>query len=46
MGYLFRINKGATGTKSTIVDWSNTPRSTYDHGFVNKIDDSTTTQAK
>ena len=44
MGYLFRINKGATGTKSTIVDWSNTPRSTYDHGFVNKIEDSTTTQ--
>ena len=44
MGYLFRINKGATGTNSTIVDWSNTPRSTYDHGFVNKIEDSTTTQ--
>lgn len=46
MGYLFRINKGATGTKSTIVDWSNTPRSTYDHGFVNKIEDSTTTQSE
>lgn len=46
MGYLFRINKGATGTNSTIVDWSNTPRSTYDHGFVNKIEDSTTTQSE
>lgn len=44
MGYLFRINKGATGTNNTIVDWSNSPRSTYDHGFVSKIEDSTTTQ--
>ena len=44
MGHLFRINKGATGTNSTIVDWSNSPRSTYDHGFVDKIEDSTTTQ--
>ena len=44
MGYLFRINKGATGTNNTIVDWSNSPRSTYDHGFVSKIEDSTTMQ--
>lgn len=44
MGYLFRINKGATGTNNTIVDWSNSPRSTYDRGFVSKIKDSTTTQ--
>lgn len=44
MGYLFRINKGATGTKSTIVDWSNSPHCTYDHGFVSKIKDTTTTQ--
>lgn len=44
MGYLFRINKKATGTNNTIVDWSNTPHSTYDHGFVTKIEDTTTTQ--
>lgn len=44
MGYLFRINKGATGTNNTIVDWSNTTRSPYDHGVVDKIGDSTTTQ--
>lgn len=44
MGYLFRINKGATGTNHTIVDWSNSPRSTYNHGFVSMIKDSTTTQ--
>lgn len=46
MGYIFRINKGETGTKSTIVDWSNTTRSTYDYGFVNRIKDSTTTQSE
>lgn len=46
MGYLFRINKVATGTNNTIVDWSNTPRSTYDYGFVNRIEDSTTTQSE
>ena len=46
MGHLFRINKGATGTNSTIVDWSNTPRSTYDHGFVDRIEDTTTTQSE
>ena len=44
MGHIFRINKGATGTTSTIVDWSISARSTYDHGFVDKIQDSTTTQ--
>lgn len=44
MGYLFRINKGDSSATSTIVDWSNTPRSTYDRGFVNNIKDSTTTQ--
>lgn len=44
MGYLFRINKGVAGTNSTIVDWSKTQRSVYDHGFVDKIEDSTTTQ--
>lgn len=44
MGYLFRINKGDTNSGSTIVDWSNNINSTYDHGFVNKIKDTTTIQ--
>ena len=44
MPHIFRINKKDGSSKSTIVDWSSTPRSTYDHGYVDKIEDSTTTQ--
>ncbi len=44
MGYIFRINKTKGASKTTIVDWSNTPNSTYHHGFVDKIPDTTTTQ--
>ena len=44
MGYIFRINKTKGASKTTIVDWSNTPNSTYHHGFVDKIPDATTTQ--
>ena len=29
MGHLFRINKGATGTNSTIVDWSKVDKEDY-----------------
>lgn len=44
MGHIFRINKVDGHTSTTIVDWSSSPRSTYDHGYVDKIQDSTTTQ--
>lgn len=44
MGYLFRINKTDGNQATTIVDWSNSPKTPYDHGFVDKIKDSTTTQ--
>ena len=37
MGHIFRINKVDGHTSTTIVDWSSTTRSTYDHGFVDKI---------
>ena len=41
MGHIFRINKVDGHTSTTIVDWSSTTRSTYDHGFVDKIQDTT-----
>ena len=44
MGYIFRINKTDGNQNTTIVDWSNSPKTPYDHGFVDKIKDSTTTQ--
>lgn len=45
MGYLFRIKKaGAGSSKTTIVDWSNSAATTYNHGYVDAIDDATTTQ--
>lgn len=44
MGHIFRINKADGHQKTTIVDWSNSPRTTYDHGYVEKIQDTTTTQ--
>ena len=44
MAHIFRINKLSGSSKSTIVDWSSAPRTTYDHGYVDKIQDSTTTQ--
>jgi hypothetical protein len=34
----------AGSSKSTIVDWNDSPKTPYDHGFVDKIKDSTTTQ--
>lgn len=44
MGHLFRINKSVGNSESTIVDWSNVPTTPYNHGFVDQIQDSTTTQ--
>lgn len=44
MGHIFRINKAEGRQKTTIEDWSNSSRSTYDHGYIDKIQDSTTTQ--
>ena len=44
MSYLFRINKTLGSSKSTIVDWSNSQKTPYNHGFVEKIQDTTTTQ--
>jgi hypothetical protein len=44
MGHLFRINSKDSGTKTTIVDWSNANSTPYDKGYVDKIDDTTTTQ--
>lgn len=44
MGYLFRINKQQAGVNNTIVDWSNSINCTYNHGFINSIQDTTTTQ--
>ena len=44
MGYIFRINKGAFGVKSPIVDWSSSPNNPYNSGQVTKIKDSTTKQ--
>lgn len=44
MGYIFRINKTKGTSKTTIVDWSTTTSNTYQHGFVDKIPDATTTQ--
>lgn len=44
MGHIFRINKIDGHTSTTIVDWSNTTNNTYNNGFVNKIQDTTTTQ--
>lgn len=45
MGYIFRIKKaGTSSSKTTIVDWSNSSATTYNHGYVDAIDDATTTQ--
>lgn len=45
MGHIFRIKKaGAVSSKSTIVDWSNSSATTYNHGYVDGINDTTTTQ--
>lgn len=44
MAHLFRINKTQGRSKSTIVDWSDSTTTPYDHGFVEKIQDTTTTQ--
>lgn len=43
MGHIFRIRIDDKG-KTPIVDWSNSPCTTYDHGYVDKIQDTTTTQ--
>lgn len=45
MGHVFRINKtGANTSSTTIVDWSTSEATTYNHGYVDDIADSTTTQ--
>ncbi len=46
MGHIFRINKAKGYQQTTIVDWSSSPRTTYDHGYVDKIQDSTSTQSE
>ena len=44
MGYIFRINKDGGKNASTIVDWSTTSATTYNHGYVDAISETTTTQ--
>lgn len=45
MGHIFRIKKAeAVSSKSTIVDWSTSTATTYNHGYVDGINDTTTTQ--
>ena len=47
MGHVFRINKAgnnANNNLTTIVDWSSSAATTYTHGFVDGITDTTTTQ--
>lgn len=45
MGHVFRINKGErSNATTTIVDWSTTSATTYNHGYVDEISDTTTTQ--
>ena len=45
MGHVFRINKkGSKNNQTTIVDWSTTAATTYNHGYVNAVTDTTTTQ--
>lgn len=46
MGYIFRLKKAGAGSSrtTTIVDWSNSSATTYNHGYVDAIDDATTTQ--
>lgn len=45
MGHIFRLKRaGIVATKTTIVDWSNSTATTYNHGYVDGISDATTTQ--
>lgn len=44
MGHLFRIISKNGGSSTTIVDWSDTTATPYDKGYVDNIDDTTTTQ--
>lgn len=44
MGHLFRITPNAGSANTTIVDWSNANSTPYDKGYVDEIDDTTTTQ--
>ena len=44
MGHLFRLISKASGSSTTIVDWSEATATPYDKGYVDKIDDTTTTQ--
>jgi hypothetical protein len=45
MGHIFRLKRaGAVATKTTIVGWSNSTATTYNHGYVDGISDATTTQ--
>lgn len=47
MGHIFRINKTGNNRAdnlTTIVDWSTSSATTYNHGYVDGITDTTTTQ--
>lgn len=44
MGYTFRINQANGNHQTPIVDWSTSPVSTYNQGYVDRIADATTTQ--
>lgn len=45
MGHVFRLNnQSVTDNSNTIVDWSNTSSTTYNHGYVDEIAETTTTQ--
>ena len=47
MGHVFRINKAGNNkgdNLTTIVDWSSSSATTYNHGYVDGITDTTTTQ--
>lgn len=44
MGHLFRIPDKNSGTSSTIEDWHASPLTPYDSGYVDTIQDITTTQ--
>ena len=44
MGHLFRLISKESGSSTTIVDWSEATATPYDKGYVDKIDDTTTTQ--
>ncbi len=47
MGRIFRINKkGESKPITPDVDWTSSPATTYNHGYVNDIQDATTSQSE